>query len=138
MTGPKAPADLTPDADHVGDWAAPSKSVHSNASCRDSNRVVDLQQIYLTADKENAQAPGRKGPVRKALFGGQGDVFNGSQALASLWPSEPASQHVDGKADGLNKVEHYTNTGSAEAQQAAEYAPPSSDTVDFASVFDFL
>lgn len=138
MTGRKVPANLTADADLMGGWAAPGMSIHSNASCRDSNRAADLQQVCLIEDKENTQAPGRKGPVRKALFGGQGDVFSGSQALASAWPSEPASD--DGAAGGLHAVKQYTDVGSAGTQQPAESAPPSRghDTVDFASVFDFL
>lgn len=140
MTGPKPPASLTPDADLIDSWAAPGKCIQGTASCRAGTNAADLQQTDLMADKENAQPPGRKGPVRKALFGGQGKIFTGSQATASAGCSEPACQHVGGTVDGLDAVGRHTEAATPGRQEPAEPAVQKrgENTVDFASVFDFL
>ena len=135
--GTKPSTNSTPNVDVIGnDVIAQADSIQSNASCRGGN----LEHTELAADKENAQLPGRKGPVRKALFGEQGQPFTGNQSSAYAWPSEPACGPVHRIVDDCDAVESGTSAAPAEEQQSAKPAGQSTgrDTVDFSSVFDFL
>lgn len=135
-SGAKLSADLGPAEERVSSATAPGRSPRGKAPFRAG--TADLECTDWTLDKENALL-GRKGPVRKSLFGEQGQLLAGSQASAPAWDSEPASSvPVDDMVAGLNAVEH-NGAASAEGQQFHKpEATEGHDTVDFSSVFDFL
>ena len=126
MTGPgtKTSASLVPDAD-LSHCPAPCRGVASK-----------LEHTNLLADKEDALA-GRK-PVRKSLFGEQGQLVAESQLAAPARASEPACLPVDGIVGSLNSPEHNSSAATKGRQQFDQPESTCHETVDFSSVFDFL
>ena len=123
-SGSKTSASLVPDADLL----------HCPAPCRGD--AAKLEDTDLLADKENALA-GRK-PVRKSLFGEQGQLSAGSQVLASAFDSEPASLPADVIVGSMNAAKRNSSAASAGGQQSDKPGSTGHATVDFSSVFDFL
>lgn len=123
-SGTKKSASLVPDAELL----------HCPAPCRGG--ASKLEHTDLLADKENALA-GRK-PVRKSLFGEQGQLFAESQFPAPAWACEPACLPADGIDGSLNAGERNSSAASAGGQQSNHSESKGHDTVDFSSVFDFL
>ena len=123
-SGIQTSASLVPDAEVL----------HCPAPCRGG--ASKLEHKDLLADKENALA-GRK-PVRKSLFGEQGQLFAGSQVSAPAWGSEPACLPAGGVVASLDAAEGNSSAASAGGQQSHNDESKGHDTVDFSSVFDFL
>lgn len=136
-SGAKPSVNLGSEPEPASQATAPGWSAQGTEPFRAG--TADLECTDLTLDKENALV-GRKGPVRKSLFGEQGQLFAGSQASAPAWDSEPASNvPVDDMVAGVDVSEHKSSAASAGGQQFEKPGTTEDhDTVDFSSVFDFL